>query len=154
MKLCLINYIRPSSDPTWTPVPGFRELSYSERLKKLKLPTLIYRRIREDLIETFKILHGVYDTDTVQFLKLWKDFAGRVSLRGNSLSIFPQQSGNNLRKNAFSVRITNTWNKLPESVVTAPSVNAFKNRLDNFYEGSDVVYDFDDYMNRKRFEYK
>ena len=45
------------------------------------------------------------------------------------------------------------WNKLPESVVTAPSVNAFKNRLDNFYEGSDVVYDFDDYMNRKRYEY-
>ena len=135
-------------------IPGFRELSYSERLKKLKLPTLIYRRIRGDLIETFKILHGVYDTDTVQFLKLWKDVAGRVSPRGNSLSIFPQQSGNNLRKNAFSVRITNTWNKLPESVVTAPSVNAFKNRLDNFYEGSDVVYDFDDYMNRKRFEYK
>ena len=98
-------------------------------------------------------MHGVYDTDTVQFLKLWKDVAGIVSPRGNSLSIFPQQSGNNLRKNAFSVRITNTWNKLPESVVTAPSVNAFKNRLDNFYEGSDVVYDFDDYMNRKRYEY-
>ena len=42
-------------------IPGFKKLSYEERLKKLKLPTLKYRRLRGDMIEVYKILHGVYD---------------------------------------------------------------------------------------------
>ena len=32
-------------------IPGIRNLSYTERLKRLKLPTLKYRRLRGDLIE-------------------------------------------------------------------------------------------------------
>ena len=35
-----------------------------ERLNVLGIPTLKYRRYRGDMIETFKILHGIYDTDT------------------------------------------------------------------------------------------
>jgi len=31
-------------------------------LKVLVIPTLKYRRYRGDMIETFKILHGIYDT--------------------------------------------------------------------------------------------
>ena len=31
-------------------VDGFQNLSYSERLQKLNLPTLVYRRLRGDLI--------------------------------------------------------------------------------------------------------
>ena len=38
-------------------VPGLRELSYGERLKKLKLPTLAYRRVRGDMIQVFKLTH-------------------------------------------------------------------------------------------------
>ena len=37
-------------------VPGLRDLSYEERLKQLKLPTLVYRRARGDMIETYKIM--------------------------------------------------------------------------------------------------
>ena len=32
--------------------------------------------------------------------------------------------------NFFGVRVVNSWNNLPESVVTAPSVSSFKTRLD------------------------
>ena len=32
-------------------LPGMRDLSYTERLKLLKLPTLAYRRLRGDMIE-------------------------------------------------------------------------------------------------------
>ena len=42
---------------------GLKELSYKERLKKLDLPTLVYRRIRGDMIEVYKILNGRYDQD-------------------------------------------------------------------------------------------
>ena len=34
----------------------------SERLKVLGNPTLKYRRYRGDMIEMYKILHGIYDT--------------------------------------------------------------------------------------------
>ena len=39
-----------------------RKMPYPERLKKLGLPTLIYRRSRGDMIETYKLLPGKYDT--------------------------------------------------------------------------------------------
>jgi len=38
-------------------IPGFKNLSCHERLKKLKLPTMAYRRIRGDMIETYKIIN-------------------------------------------------------------------------------------------------
>jgi len=43
-------------------VHGCKHLPYTERLKYLKLPTLKYRRHRGDMIETYKIIHGLYDT--------------------------------------------------------------------------------------------
>ena len=51
-------------------LPGFKNLTYSERLKKLKLPTLGYRRVREDMIELFKALRGKYDQEAVTFIPL------------------------------------------------------------------------------------
>ena len=36
-------------------VPGLRDMEYSDRLKHLKLPTLVFRRIRGDMIEIYKI---------------------------------------------------------------------------------------------------
>ena len=36
-------------------IPGFIKISYEERLKKLKLPTLKYHRLRGDMIEVYKI---------------------------------------------------------------------------------------------------
>jgi len=40
---------------------SIKHLTYENRLKKLYLPTLKYRRARGDMIEVFKILHGYYD---------------------------------------------------------------------------------------------
>ena len=37
-------------------------MTYTERLKACKLPTLHYRHIRGDMIEMYKILSGKYDT--------------------------------------------------------------------------------------------
>jgi len=39
-----------------------KRLSYSERLKICQLTTLHYRRIRGDMIETYKIVTGKYET--------------------------------------------------------------------------------------------
>ena len=41
-------------------LPALRRLPYSERLKACQIPTLRYRRIRGDMIESYKIITGEY----------------------------------------------------------------------------------------------
>ena len=40
-------------------IPGLRNLSYEERLKKLGMFSLRSRRLRGDMIEAFKTIHGI-----------------------------------------------------------------------------------------------
>ena len=42
-------------------LPDMKDLTYEERLRKLKLPSLRYRRLRADMIEMFKIVTEIYD---------------------------------------------------------------------------------------------
>jgi len=41
-------------------LPQFKNLKYEDHLRACKLPTLYCRRIRGDVIETFKIVTGIY----------------------------------------------------------------------------------------------
>ena len=40
---------------------GMKHLDYEDRLKSLNLPSLEFRQTKGDMIETYKIIHGVYD---------------------------------------------------------------------------------------------
>ena len=43
-------------------ITALRNKPYQERLKALGLPTLKFRRLRGDMVETYKVLSGIYDT--------------------------------------------------------------------------------------------
>ena len=43
---------------------------------------------------------------------------------------------------SFVSRVVNIWNSLPDYVVEADSLNAFKNRLNKYRTNQDVVYDY------------
>jgi len=122
-------------------IPGFGNLEYPERLKRLKLPTLSFRRLRGDMINTYKFVHGIYDKNSKNIIKMWEGTAERHSTRQNSLKIYPQHCEKSLRKNSFVVRSAKVWNQLPEHVVNAKSVNAFKNRLDRLWRNQELLYD-------------
>jgi len=47
-----------------------------------------------------------------------------------------------LQKHFFSACIVSIWNSLPNSVVDACTVNAFKARLDKFWQHQSVKFDF------------
>ena len=96
---------------------------------RLKLPTLAYRGTH-DMIEVYKLLQGKYDSGVSNIVKLHKDSDTREGTRGHSLKLFIESACTNVRKESFSLSFTRLWNYLPEVVVTAPSVNSFKNRLD------------------------
>lgn len=120
-------------------VPELKGLSYEERLRKLRLPTLAYRRARGDLIEAYKILTGKYDDACTRgILKLREESRSR----GNSLKLFKSRSRLDVRKYAFPSRVVNNWNQLPEWVVTATTVIQFESRLDKFWANQDLKYNY------------
>ena len=41
-------------------VPSLKNLTYTQRLERLNLETLEYRRRRADLLETYRILNGIH----------------------------------------------------------------------------------------------
>ena len=108
-------------------IEGFSNLSYEERLKRANLTTLTKRRVRGDLIETFKILKGIEKIDYNKFFTLANN---EKNVRGHSLKLEKKRCNSDVRKHFFSQRVVNNWNRLPEIVIEANSVNNFKNRLD------------------------
>ncbi|CAG2214542.1 unnamed protein product [Mytilus edulis] len=82
----------------------------------------------------------VHVIETSSFLKLIPSTENRHSTRVNSNKIIHQRFKTSLRKNSFSVRIAKLWNKLPDKVTKAPSINSFKNRLDRYWEYEEIYY--------------
>ena len=66
-------------------VPGLRDLPYEERLKQLKLPTLVYRRARGDMIETYKIMCD-YNVEISPVFEM-----NMSNTRGNALKLLSQE---------------------------------------------------------------
>ena len=120
-------------------IKDISHLPYSDRLKKLKLPTLKYRRNRGDMIEVYKIVHGYYQSTNKLGLSLYS----RSVTRGNGYKLNHGSFKHDLRKYHFSNRIVNLWNSLPNCVVELESVNAFKGSLDKFWNSQDVLYDWE-----------
>jgi len=50
------------------------------------------------------------------------------------MKLSKQQASLDVRKFSFSQRVVKEWNKLPQEVIDATSVNQFKNRLDKFWQ--------------------
>ena len=53
--------------------------------------------------------------------------------RGNDMRLEKSQVKYDLRKFGFTNRVVNTWNSLPNWVVSANTTNTFKTRLDKFW---------------------
>lgn len=107
-------------------IPGLKDLTYEERLKKMNIPSMTYRRTRGDLIEAYKYTHGLY---TLKDRILERE--ERTNTRGHNYKLAKPRCNTTLRQTFFSQRIIDRWNKLPAHVAEAPSLNAFKNRIDS-----------------------
>jgi ribonucleases P/MRP protein subunit RPP40 len=112
-------------------------MDYEERLRFMKLTTLEVRRERADLIEVYKILNGLEGLREEDFFVRHSNVVtggmpSRTNTRGNSLKLYKKGVKLDVAKYSFGNRVVNSWNKLPDTVVKAETVNAFKGRLDDF----------------------
>ena len=103
---------------------GFRDMSYSECLSHTGLISMDKRRVRDDLIQVFKMLISKDRIDFNQFFQIQSS----KRTRGHNCRIVnvKHRSHLDIRKYFFSQRVVNTWNSLPQRVVDADSVNSFK----------------------------
>ena len=85
-------------------IPGYGDLPYEERLKKLKLPTLIYVRHRGDMIEMYELVSEIYDATTAYFLKVHKDHTTDGTGRGHSKMLFVQRPRLDIRKHSATIK--------------------------------------------------
>ena len=122
-----------------TLMPVLKNPTCEERLRKLNLPTLAYRRSRGDQIEAYKIITGKYDRDCTEGLFEMRE---DTSTRGNTKKIFKARPRLDVRKFSFPNRVVNTWNALPEWVVCADSVEKFEAKLDKFWKYQEQKYNY------------
>ena len=124
-------------------VSKIKHLPYKDRLSKLELPTLVFRRLHGDMIEVFKILSGIYDQNTVPSMSLTLP----ATTTGHNKKLFKPFCNKNVRRKYFTVRVIETWNSLPHEFVNANSVNAFKKRLDKYWANEELHYNYHSTLN-------
>ena len=54
--------------------------------------------------------------------------------RGNCLKLYKKRFNHDVKKHSFSNRVVNLWNSLTDDIVTAPSLNSFKSRLNKLWK--------------------
>ena len=114
-------------------VPELAQLSYTDRLRALNLPTLEYRRTRQDLILLYNYIQQDILIDPSTNCKI---------CRNNSSMLTPITSGTrghpfrfailrhpSIRNRFLTSRVLPLWNKLSTATVTANSLNSFKSGL-------------------------
>ena len=128
-------YVRPPSPlnglPVWLPhhfgkiiqiesvqrrftkrLPGLKNVKYKERLEQLglRLETLEMRRLRQDLIFSYKVLFGLVNYACNDLFTL-SNFT--IPTRGHAFKLYQRYSRVDSRKHFFAERIIHPWNSQP-----------------------------------------
>lgn len=122
--------------------------SYEDKLRDAGLTSLKERRRRGDLIEAFKAMKGISKVDRSHWFQIQPNTARSTRMNmafaeDNKAyrreSIYKQHANLELRKNFFTLRVTDEWNRLPDAIRNAKSVNAFKNSLDRWHKAEEEI---------------
>ena len=100
-----------------------QNLDYIDKLKKIDLFSLEKRRVRGDLIETYKILNGLDKIVSEIFFTKSSN-----NTRGHNLKLFKNSVTCDIRKYVYSQCVIDGWNSLPAEVAEAKSFSVFKRK--------------------------
>ena len=123
----------------WTrSVSGLEGLGYAQRLRSLNLFSVKGRLLRADLIQCWKIFNGQSVMLPVDLFQL----APESGTRGHRFKLYCGRASVEARRRAFPVRCVSEWNGLPDAVVGAETLDAFKRLLSGFL--GDKLFDYVD----------
>jgi len=89
-------------------LPGMEKLTYHQSLRILELDSLELRRVRADLLFTYKLVFGLIDVSLTFFIPRFNE-----SRRGLYYKLYLPTCKSNIRSNSFNYRVLQKWNSLP-----------------------------------------
>ena len=104
-------------------LPGCSHLSYPDRLARLNLDSLVVRRLRHDLILTYKIVFGLTAMNPEDFFTFANS---NHNTSGHAYKLLPSHCRVNVRKGFFAERVVKPWNCLPAELHNFSSLPIFK----------------------------
>ena len=154
MYTCYVRPILESACQVWSPItksnidrienvqryytrriPGMNNLSYMERLNKLKLDSIECRRIRSDLILFYKMINDH------TFIRINRSYSFVYRHRAHSKHLYTFYSRTDKRKYFWINRIVSVWNNLPDDTVNSTSVNIFRRCINPVqFQGRGSIY--------------
>ena len=110
-------------------IPEIRKHSYHQRIPDLDFISLVQRRLRGQLIEVFKYLNRL----TTASARWLFDYDLNDGTRNNGAKFIVKHFNTSVAQHLYPIKITTTWNALPNEVVTSRTVNSFKISLDKHW---------------------
>jgi hypothetical protein len=105
-------------------LPGYANLEYCQRCAQLNIETLELRRLRQDLLLTYKILFGMVNVCSTEFFTLSN--TGH-NTRGHCYKLSQQHCRINIRSNFYCERVIKPWNSMNAQQSDFNCFASFKN---------------------------
>ena len=107
-------------------IPEIRNHIYHQRIQELDHISLVQRRLGGQLIEVFKYMNRF----TTASARGHFDYDLNDRTTNNGAKLIVKHFNTSVAEHFYPIKITTTWNALPNEVVTSRTVNFFKNSLD------------------------
>jgi hypothetical protein len=107
-------------------VSGLLGDSYEERIAELGLETLEERRHQADMAMVHKIMHGKGQLDHTCWFEKAVDGQRATRNSADPLNLRLNHGRLELRRNYFSVRVVDPWNKIPANLKSEPKTDIFR----------------------------
>ena len=117
-----------------------KHVSMTALRKKIGWFSMSEIRILHGLTMMYKIVNGLapnYLSDLITFTNEIHDIQTRANI-GKKIWI-PKDVKTKARRNAFIFSMSTLYNKLPENIITAPSVNSFKSNIKKHMKNNKIA---------------
>ena len=110
-------------------IAGYRNYPYAQRLCALQLPTLALRREYYDLLECYKLIRGLVQSECCSSFVVSNNCT-----RGHAykLKLTQQTPRLSIRANFLTERVVRSWNALPAHIVALADYSHFKLALKRY----------------------
>ena len=104
--------------------------SYPEKLKELNIWSLEKRRIMFDLLQAYKIIHGIGNIKcNIKMVGQRSQNSRTTRLQADEFNLTKERCRIDCRKNFFTNRIVEIWNSLPSELKHTTPVKKFRSKL-------------------------
>ena len=141
-------YVRPHlefSVPVWSPwqegdietlekvqkcavrmISGMKSETYEEKLAELGLTTLAERRHQQDMLQVYKIVNGKDNVKSEKWFTMATEAQRTTRAAADPLNLRGAAARSEIRRNFFSQRVVNSWNRIPADLKAAKTAEAFR----------------------------